>query len=223
MKCTLFLVTVLAGACSLLAQPPGQQMPPSQPGQQMPPSQQQYPAGVPPGIGRPTDPGMGEGSRDSMPAKIDDKAFLKRIAVDDMMQVELGKLAAEKGSSDAVKQYGRKMADERQKTHEEVTQLASKQGVTVAESLDSKHQGKVDKLAKLDGPNFDKAFLKEVTHDDGDDVATFQAEAKGGNDPAVKNFATRVLPVIQAHAQAAKDLQSGGSGSADRAVKQDKK
>jgi putative membrane protein len=203
MKRTLFLGVLLAGVCSLRAQPP------AQPQQQQPQSQPGYPPGRSPGMGRSTDPVTGDIARDGMPIKIDDKAFLKRVAVDNMMQMELGKLAAEKGSSDAVKQYGRKMADDRQKAHEELTQLASKQGVTVPDALDSKHKGKVDKLAKLDGQNFDKAFLKEVTHDNGEDVADFQAEANGGSDAAVKSFATRVLPMIQAHAQMARDIQSG--------------
>jgi putative membrane protein len=202
MKCTLFLGTLLAGACSLLAQPPAQP-------QQQPQSQPGYPPGRPPGMGRSTDRVTGDIARDGTPIRIDDKAFLKRVAVADMMQMELGKLAAEKGSSDAVKQYGRKMADDRQKAHEEVTHLASKQGITLLEALDSKHRGKVDKLAKLDGQNFDKAFLKEVTHDNGEDVAGFQAEANGGSDAAVKSFAVRVLPMIQAHAQMAKNIQSG--------------
>jgi len=202
MKSIVFLSTLLAGACSLLAQPPVQP-------QQQPQSQPGYPPGASPGMSRPTDPITGEATREGTPTRIDDKAFLRRVAVDDMMQVELGKLAAEKGSSDAVKQYGRKMADDRQKAHEEVTQLASKQGITIPETLDSKHKGKVEKLAKLDGQNFDKAFLKEVTHDDGEDVADFQAETNGGSDTAVKSFATRILPMIQAHAQMARNLQSG--------------
>jgi len=205
MKRTLLAGTIFACACALLAQPqatPQQQQPPSQPG---------YPPNTAPGMGRSPDPMAGDGAL----SRIDDKAFLKRVAADDMMQVELGKLAAEKASSDAVKQYGRKMADDRQKTHEEVTQLAAKQGVPVPETLDSKHKSKIDKLAKLEGQNFDKAFLKEATHNDGDDIAEFQAEANGGSDAAVKSFATRVLPMLQAHVQMAKSLQSA-NGTQDQ-------
>jgi len=198
MKRTFLAGTLFSCACALLAQPqatPQQQQPPSQPG---------YPPNTQPGMGRSTDPTAG----DVGPSKTDDKAFLKRVAADDMMQVELGKLAAEKASNDAVKQYGRKIADDRQKAHEEVTQLAAKHGVNVPETLDSKHKSKIDKLAKLEGQNFDRAFLKEATHNDGDDIAEFQAEANGGSDAAVKSFATRVLPMLQAHVQMAKNLQT---------------
>jgi len=170
MKHTVFLGTLLVGACSLLAQNAAQlqQTQPPQPQQQP-----AYPRGSPE-MNRPTDPVAGDSTRDSPPTKIDDKTFLKRIAGEDILQVELGKLAAEKGSSDAVKQYGRKMADDRQKTHEEVVQLASKQGVAVPEALDTQQKVKIDRLSKLDGQNFDKALLKEVLQADGDDVANFR-------------------------------------------------
>lgn len=203
MKCALFMSTLLAVFCPLSAQPP---MPPQQ-------TQPGYPpGGVGPANGRTpagVDPTMGASRNDTTPVRIDDKTFLKHAAVADMMQVELGKLAAEKGSSDGVRQFGRKMAADCQKANEEVMQLAARQGVSVADTLDAKHKGKVDKLAKLDGAGFDKAFLKEQTRDDRDDIAEFQAEAQSGSDAAVKSFATRILPMVQAHQQLAKDLESG--------------
>lgn len=194
---------------------------------QMQPPQQGQP-GMPPGgaMGNPgsvpdtsntrgVDPNMG-GRTDAIPTRIDDKAFLKHAAIDDQMQIEMGKLAAQKASSQDVKQFGRKVADEQQKANQELQQLAAKEKVPVENTLDAKHKAKVDKLAKLDGAGFDKAFLKEQSRNSRDEQAEFQAEAQSGSDANVKSFATRVLPMLQAHTQGVKDLESGKSSSADR-------
>ena len=202
MKCALVVGAVLALSYPLVAQPPG--MPPQ--------SQTNNPSSPNPGMGGTPgmEPGTGRESRtEPMQMKVDDKTFLKHAATADLMQVELGKLAADKGSSDAVRQLGRKVADERAKTNSEVQKLAAKEGVTVTNQLDAKHQGKVDKLAKLDGPGFDKAFLKEQTRIARDDISEFKAEAQNGSNPEVKSFATRALPMIQAHEQLGKDLEQG--------------
>lgn len=195
---------------------------------QMQPPQQSQP-GMPPGstMGNPgaipnsgntrgIDSNMG-GRSDAIPTRIDDKAFLKRAAIDDQMQIEMGKLAAQKGSSEDVKQFGRKVAAEQQKANQELQQLAAKENVPVENTLDAKHKAKVDKLAKLDGAGFDKAFLKEQSRNSRDELAEFQAEAQRGGDANVKSFATRVVPMLEAHTQVVKDLQSGKStSSADR-------
>ena len=47
--------------------------------------------------------------------------FIQKAAMSDMYEVQAGKLAAEKGQSDAVKQFGQQMVDAHTKTTEELT------------------------------------------------------------------------------------------------------
>jgi len=141
-----------------------------------------------------------------MTPKVDDKKFVKDAAIGGMAEVELGKLAAEKGSSEAVKQFGQKMVDDHTKANDQLKQLASKEGITIPDTLDSKHQSRVDKLAKLSGPKFDKAYVKDAVKDHEKDVSEFKNEAQYGSDPNVKQFASSTLPVLQEHLTAAKDL-----------------
>jgi putative membrane protein len=197
------MCALLAMAYIALAQPPqsGQPTQPTQPQAGYPPN-----AGANPGSMR-NDPTMGNPGNAAMPPKIDDKTFLKHAAIADVTEIELGKLAANKSSNQAVREFANKMVNERQQANEELQKLASKQGVEVVNALDSKHKGKVDKLAKLDGAAFDKAFLKDQVRQHRDDVADYQAEVQGGSDPSVKNFANRILPMVQADAQQAKNLE----------------
>lgn len=141
-----------------------------------------------------------------MQTRVDDKKFLKDATMGGLTEVELGKLAAEKGSSDAVKQFGQKLAQDHGQANELLKQIAAKENVEAPASLDSKHQSRVDKLSKLSGPEFDKAFVKDQVKDHQKDISDFQAEAQYGSDPNVKAAAAKLLPTLQQHLEQAKDL-----------------
>jgi putative membrane protein len=142
-----------------------------------------------------------------MPRKVDDKKFVKESALGGLAEVEMGKLATQKASSDAVKQFGQRMVDDHSKANEQLKQAAAKSNIEVPASLDSKHQSRVDKLAKLSGPEFDKAYLKDQVKDHENDVDKFKDEAQNGSDPNVKQFAMATLPTLQEHLSAVKDLK----------------
>jgi putative membrane protein len=141
-----------------------------------------------------------------MQTRVDDKKFLKDATMGSMTEVQLGKLAAEKGSTDSVKQYGQKLTSDHARATGDLKQIAAKENIQIPDSLDSKHQSKVDKLAKLSGPEFDRAFVKDQMKDHQKDVDQFQAEAQYGTDPNVKMVAAKELPTLQQHLAEAKDL-----------------
>jgi putative membrane protein len=158
--------------------------------------------------------GPGAGPMDTpMQTRVDDKKFLKDAAMGSMTEVQLGKLAAEKGSTDGVKHYGQKLASDHAKATDELKQTAAKENIQIPESLDSKHQSKVDKLAKLSGPQFDRAFVKDQMKDHQKDVDDYKAEAQYGANPNVKMLALKELPVLQQHLAEAKDLNKQNSAT----------
>jgi len=114
-----------------------------------------------PGANGPMDQGPSAGA----PNKVDDKKFVKEAALGGLTEVELGKVAAEKASSPEVKQFAQKMVDDHTKANEQLKQIASKSNIPIADTLDSKHQSRIDKLSKLSGPDFDKAYVKDQVKD----------------------------------------------------------
>lgn len=186
-------------------------------------------AQVPGGMGspgaRPTTPGINPNSpqpgltNDSqMRVHVDDKQFLRDAAMGGLEEVELGKLAVEKGGIDAVKQFGQKMVDDHSKANAEVKKVASAENINVPDALDAKHQARIDKLSRLSGAAFDRAYVKDQVKDHEQVVREFQNEARNGSDAAVKEFASRTLPTLQEHLTMAKDLSKGKNeqASADR-------
>ena len=57
--------------------------------------------------------------------RVDDRRFLQDATMGGLHEVALGKLAVEKGSSDAVKQFGQKMIDDHVKANDELKQIAA--------------------------------------------------------------------------------------------------
>jgi len=169
------------------------------------PSSQQPPMSEQPGQGT-SRAGTPTTMPETVPVKVDDKKFLRDAALGGMTEVELGKLAAQKASNDAVKQFGQKMVDDHAKANEMLKQVATKENIDVPNALDSKHQSRIDKLSKLSGPAFDKAYAKDQVKDHEQDVNDFQSEAKNGSDPNTQQFAANILPTLQEHLQLAKNL-----------------
>jgi putative membrane protein len=198
-KLLLSLVSSVVSICMqpMLAQSPGgggmRSTPSTSPGQTAP--------GQTPGVNGPTS----QNATDTM-AKVDDKKFAKDAALGGMAEVELGKLAAQKASRDDIKQFGQKIVDDHTKANDQLKEVASKENIPIPDALDSKHQARIDKLSKLSGENFDKAFVKDQIKDHQAEVRDFSAEAQGGQDPNVKTFASNVLPTLQQHLEQVKDL-----------------
>ena len=137
-----------------------------------------------------------------------DRKFVMEAARGGLAEVELGKLAAEKGSADAVKQFGKRMADDHAKAAAELKDFADKKGMTLPADLDPKHRQLRDRLAKLTGADFDRAYANEMVKDHKKDVADFKREAKGAKDPDLKAWAGKTLPTLEDHLKAAQDVQA---------------
>jgi putative membrane protein len=147
-----------------------------------------------------------------------DKKFMRDAAQGGMAEVELGKLATEKASSDDVKRFGQRMVDDHSKANDELKQIASSEGVTLPDTLNAKDKALKVRLSKLSGENFDRAYMESMVKDHKKDVADFQKESASGSDPQVKQFASKTLPTLQDHLQQAQSIapntkMSGNMGS----------
>jgi putative membrane protein len=150
-------------------------------------------------------------STTSTPARVDDKKFLKEAAKGNTAEVELGKLALQNSSNDNVKAFAKRLVDDHTKCAEQLKQVASKENMEVPTEAEAKTQSKLDKLGKLSGQSFDKAFLKDAVKEHKSDIRMFQSEAQGGTNPAIKQFASQTLPTLQQHLELAKNLNKTGT------------
>jgi putative membrane protein len=158
------------------------------------------------------------GETNRMENMANDKAFVMNAAIGGMAEVEMGKLAAQKATDERVKQFGQKMVDDHGKANEDLKNVASAQKIDIPVSLDSKHQATIDRLSKLSGSAFDRAYVREMVTDHNQDVKEFQKESQNGQDSAVRAFASKTLPTLQEHQRMILDISKNStkSTSADR-------
>jgi putative membrane protein len=137
--------------------------------------------------------------------------YVQTAAMSDMYEVEAGKVAAEKGQSDAVKQSGQQMVDAHTKTIEELTGIVKTKNIKVdlPTKLDAKHQKLIDDLNGASAESFDNAYAKQQVDAHQEAVDLFKKYAAKGDDSDVKQFAEKTLPTIQHHLDEAKKLPSG--------------
>ena len=153
--------------------------------------------------------GMGQsGNTDNTPGNMNhggmmgmqqDQMFMDNAAQGGLAEVQLGQLAKQNASSEAVKQFGDRMVTDHSKANDELQQLAQKKGVP----LPTKPSGKDKKLSKelqaKQGADFDRAYIQSMMKDHKNDIAEFQNQAENGHDPDVKAWAQKMLPILEQH------------------------
>src|SRR5262245_41917780 len=137
-----------------------------------------------------------------------DQAFLKEAAGGSLMEVELGKLATEKASSADVKQFGQRMVDDHGKANQQLSTLAQQKNVQIPTELTGKAKGDYDRLSKLSGEQFDRAYMQMMVRDHRKDVGDFRKQSTSAKDPDVKSFASQTLPTLEDHLKMAEQTQS---------------
>jgi putative membrane protein len=135
-----------------------------------------------------------------------DRKFVEDAAGGGMAEVALGKLAEQKASNAQVRQFGSRMVTDHGKANDELKGLASAKGVQLPAAMPKKHQEEADKLGKLSGADFDKAYMKHMVDDHKTDVSKFEKQAKSGSDADLKAWAGKTLPTLQDHLQQAQTV-----------------
>ena len=147
----------------------------------------------------------------------DDANFVKEAAQGGLMEVQLGKLAQEKAGNEKVKEFGKRMEQDHSKANDELKKIASDKDIQLSNDLDKKHKGKVDKLTKLSGADFDKQYMGAMVSDHKEDIKKFQRVADKGKDADLKQFASQTLPTLKQHLQlaesTAQQVKSGSKAS----------
>jgi putative membrane protein len=128
-----------------------------------------------------------------------DKSFMKEAAEGGMMEVEMGKMAQQKGKSADVKKIGSTMVADHTKANNEVMAIAKKKGVDLSKEKPKSHS--------MGDANFDKDYIDMMVKDHEKDLSAFQAEAKNGTDADVKAFASKTSAVIKKHLDMVKAAQ----------------
>ena len=148
--------------------------------------------------GSPSTP-RGENSPNSLSSR--DSNFVMQAAQTGMLEVQLGRLAVQRGSSPGVKRYGQEMVEEHTQKNQELMQLAMQKGQEVPRAMSSQNKALIDRISGLSGTSFDAAYKQAMIDSHNQAIALFQAQSQQGQDPELKAWAAQTLPNLQAHLQ----------------------
>ena len=136
-----------------------------------------------------------------------DQMFASEAAIAGMAEVELGKMAMTQGSNARVKSFGMMMVTDHTKAGDELKSIAKAKGMTLPTTLDAMHQATRDKLAKLSGAAFDRAYIDAMVTGHQTVATKVMTEANSGADAQLKAFAGKTLPTVQSHLKMAQEIQ----------------
>ena len=127
---------------------------------------------------RPGDPAAvgtaGEAERDK--PGMGDNDFVNDLAIAGMAEVELGRMASEKGASPDVKKFGKMMVEDHTAAGDRLQALATQHNISWPTALDDKHRDLRDKLATLSGTEFDREYMSAMV--DGHEAVVDKLESR---------------------------------------------
>jgi putative membrane protein len=136
-----------------------------------------------------------------------DTDVLKKLHEANLEEIDLGKLAQDKGASEQARSFGKTLVDDHQKADDKVTDLAKKWGVDLtAVRVDAQ---KVDKFRSLSGADFDRQFGLAMVKGHAKVIDMVKKAQKQG-DPDLSALCDELLPRLQEHHRLAKELAAGG-------------
>ena len=137
---------------------------------------------------------------------ISDSTFAREAAEGGIAEVKFGQLAEEKGSSQEVKDFGKRMVTDHTKANDQLKADAAKEKFTLPTDMSKRDQTAYDRLSKLSGPAFDHAYARDMVRDHRADVAEFLNESKHGKQEWTKDFALQTLPTLREHLKQAEEM-----------------
>ena len=153
----------------------------------------------------------GAASAQSKPAALDDATIVAIFDAANTFDMETGALAVRKGSTQAVRDFGKQLTGDHTTVRQQGRDLAAHLHVTPTTPKDfplaAAHASAIKKLSGLEGKAFDRAFLEhEVAFHKAviDAVTTTLLPALKNQE--VKDLVTKVAPAFSAHMMAAQNL-----------------
>lgn len=142
----------------------------------------------------------------SVKASDKDQQFLQHAARDGLAEVQLGHMAAERASNPEVQRFGQQMVTDHAKANQELMALAQSKNISIPKDIDKQHQKTAEALAKKQGTDFDREYMRDMVTDHEKAVQLFSTVAKEGTDDDIKAFASKTLPTLQEHLQMARQM-----------------
>jgi putative membrane protein len=141
-----------------------------------------------------------------------DAGFIVEAAALGMAEVRLSEVAMQQAEDVEVQQFASRMLDDHTRMNNQLLQLAGIKDIEVPAELTDEDQERIDRLTRLSGADFDRAYMEEMVQDHEEAVKRFEQQVQHGQDQDVRNLAADSLPQLREHRQEAQQVLQGLQG-----------
>jgi putative membrane protein len=137
-----------------------------------------------------------------------DRDFVQKATSSGLAEVAAAQLAQQRSASPQVRQFADRMIADHTPANSELQEIAGEEDIPLPSQPAAKDAAAVQRLRGLNGTAFDRAYAQDQLSNHQQDIALFRREATSGQDPELKAFAQKTLPILQQHLQLAQVLSS---------------
>ena len=134
------------------------------------------------------------------------EAFLADVTAHNLLEISLGRLAAERASDPAVRDFGRRMVVNHTAVQVLVTRIAGRQRASVPAQLLPEDSAVYAEMSARTGGDLDRAYMMFIAQRNARALELFRWQADNGTNAEVKSFAAQTAAIMGTHARAADAL-----------------
>lgn len=124
--------------------------------------------------------------------------FATQAAIANMFGLQSATLALHKTSSQEIKSFAHRLADDHGKTGSSLRQITARRSdIALPERPDGRHLNVLRDLSAKQGADFDKAYVAAQRAAQQETIALVSSYAESGSDAELKAFAAKTLPTLQ--------------------------
>jgi putative membrane protein len=134
------------------------------------------------------------------------RQFLADAIRGDNSEMILGRIAADRGDSAGVRDYGARLHGDHANAGAEAAAVARALRIPVPGGMTPEAARERARLQRLRGPAFDREFVRYMANDHREDIAKFERQARTG-DRRTAALAQAQLPTLREHLRIAESLR----------------
>jgi len=137
-----------------------------------------------------------------------DQKFVAKAVECAMVEVKAAELAQQRAANKEVKDFAQLLLDDHSKCRKQLMDETADLKLAVVEGFDKDSKQQLDRLAKLEGKDFDQAYMQGVIERHEKALRSMEAQAKGTTHAKLKACLAKATPILQGHLEKARQLQA---------------
>jgi putative membrane protein len=135
-----------------------------------------------------------------------DKDFLLKAATINNAEIQIGNMANKRAASSQVKGYASMLVKDHKAAGDKMVEVLKGRKLAIATGVDKETKEEISRLSKLEGNEFDRAFIHCMVKGHKEAIALFENQAKNGQEEDIRSFAKEILPDLRKHLSKANEL-----------------